>query len=446
MNRAGATSTNLDEHSGECVSGDACAVRSKRTLSTPGDGRGTRRAGKRPLWLLGLLAPASALLPSQLVLWTGMPIFWWSGVMVFFVIIPLIDVVAGEDGDNPSDDDIEEMQDDRFYRWCTYLFLPVQFLTLLVACWMWAFGTLAVVDKIGLAVTIGLVAGTGINAAHELGHRIEEHERWLAKVALAQTFYGHFYVEHNKGHHVRVATPRDPASARVGENLFVFLPRSVLGGLRSAWSLEMQRLDRRGIRRWSIRNNLLHTSLMSAGLFGVLALVFGPGILPYLLVQAAVGFLLLETINYVEHYGLLREKNERGRYVRCSPRHSWNSDRLCTNIFLYHLQRHSDHHANPGKRYQTLRSHDEAPQLPAGYATMVLLALVPPLWRKVMDRRVLAHYDGDITRANILPRRRKQVLARFGEPDTANRTTRTPGRDAVGRRRQAPRTRISSTR
>lgn len=370
-----------------------------------------RRGVKRYLWMLGLLAPASALLPSQLVMWTGMPIFWWSGVMIFFVVIPIIDAVAGEDGHNPSDEDIESMEQDRYYRWCTYLFLPVQFVTLLVACWMWAFGGLTVVDKVGLAVTVGLVAGTGINAAHELGHRIEQHERWLAKVALTQTFYGHFFVEHNRGHHVRVATPEDPATARFGEDVYTFLPRSVIGGLRSGWSLEKQRLARLGLRTWSIRNNLVHSWLMSLALFAVLALVFGPGVLPYLAVQAVVGFLLLEVINYVEHYGLLREKNARGRYVRTSARHSWNSDRLCTNIFLYHLQRHSDHHANPAKRYQTLRACDEAPQLPAGYATMVLLALVPPLWRRVMDPRVLAHYDGDVTRTNILPRRREKILA-----------------------------------
>lgn len=383
-----------------------------------------RRSGKRPLWLLGLLAPASALLPSQLVLWTGLPIFWWSGLLVFFVIIPMIDYFAGDDGDNPSDSDLDEMQNDRFYRWCTYLFLPVQFVALLVACWMWAYGGLAVIDKIGLAVTVGLVAGTGINAAHELGHRVEEHERWLAKVALTQTFYGHFYVEHNRGHHVRVATPEDPASARLGENLWFFMPRSVFGGFRSAWELETQRLDRRGMRRWSIRNNLLHSWLMSIVLFAVLAVVFGPGILPYLVVQAVVGFLLLEAVNYVEHYGLLREKNAKGRYVRCSPRHSWNSDRLCTNIFLYHLQRHSDHHANPGKRYQTLRSCDEAPQLPAGYATMVLLASVPPLWRRVMDPKVIAHYDGDVSRANILPRKRRALLDGRAAANGTNATSR----------------------
>lgn len=367
---------------------------------------------KRYLWMLGLLAPASALLPSQLVYWTGMPVFWWSGVLVFFVIIPIIDLLAGEDGHNPDASAADELQNDRYYRWCTYLFLPIQFIGLIVACWMWAYGGLSVVDKIGLAVTVGLVAGTGINAAHELGHRVEQHERWLAKVALSQTLYGHFFVEHNRGHHVRVATPEDPASARLGESVWTFVPRSAVLGLASAWKLEAGRLRRKGHSVFHPSNALLHTWLLSAVLFVTLMVVFGWAIAPYLLIQAVVGFVLLEMVNYVEHYALLRETNERGRYVRCAPRHSWNSDRLCTNIFLYHLQRHSDHHANPGKRYQTLLSCDEAPQLPAGYATMVLLAAVPPLWRRVMDPRVLDHYDGDLVRANILPRKRDRILAR----------------------------------
>lgn len=369
---------------------------------------------KRYLWMLGLLAPASALLPSQLVYWTGMPLFWWSGVLVFFVIIPVIDLIAGEDGHNPDASASEKLQNDRYYRWCTYLFLPVQFVGLFVACWMWAYGELNVVDKIGLAVTVGLVAGTGINAAHELGHRIEQHERWLAKIALSQTLYGHFFVEHNRGHHVRVATPDDPASARLGESVWTFVPRSTVLGLASAWKLEAQRLRRKGRSVASPTNALLHTWLLSVVLFGSLLIVFGWSIAPYLLLQAVVGFVLLEMVNYVEHYALLRETNDRGRYVRCSPRHSWNSDRICTNIFLYHLQRHSDHHANPGKRYQTLLSCDEAPQLPAGYASMVILAAIPPLWRRVMDPRVSAHYQGDITRANILPRKRARILARAG--------------------------------
>ena len=146
----------------------------------------------------------------------------------------------------------------------------------------------------------------------------------------------------------------------------------------------------------------------------VLIAVFGPALIPFVVIQAVFGFSLLESVNYLEHYGLLRQKTSSGRYERCMPEHSWNSDHLVTNLFLYHLQRHSDHHANPTRRYQTLRSIDGAPNLPSGYGSMIVLTYFPPLWRKVMDHRVLAHYDGDITRVNLDPRRREKILARYG--------------------------------
>ncbi|AXK88052.1 alkane 1-monooxygenase [Nocardia farcinica] len=371
---------------------------------------------KRHLWVLGLIAPASALLPSQLVLRTGWEVFWWVGPIIVLVIIPVLDWLVGEDGTNPRDEDYELLSNDRYYRWCTYLFLPVQLIGLVIAAAMWAGDELSFVDKLGLATTLGLVSGIGINAAHELGHRVEHLERWLAKIALAQSAYGHFFVEHNRGHHVRVATPDDPASARFGESLYEFLPRSVAGGFRSAVALESERLARKGKRWWSPHNHILQAWSMTVVLFGGLMLVFGWHILGWLVLQAVIGAALLETVNYVEHYGLLRERRPDGRWARCSPRDSWNSDRLVTNIFLFHLQRHSDHHANPGRRYQTLRSCDVAPQLPAGYASMIVFAAIPPLWRAVMDHRVLAHYGGDITRANIVPRKRARILAANGLP------------------------------
>ncbi|WP_228824208.1 alkane 1-monooxygenase [Nocardia blacklockiae] len=366
-----------------------------------------------------MLAPSCALLPSQLVLHTGYPVFWWLGPIVVLIVIPVLDWVVGEDGNNPSDEDYERLSNDRYYRWCTYLFLPIQLIGLGIAAYMWASDELSVVDKLGLAATLGFMSGIGINAAHELGHRVEHLERWLAKVALAQSGYGHFYVEHNKGHHARVATPSDPASGRLGESLWEFLPRSVIGGFRSGIRLERDRLHRRNLSWWSVHNNILQAWAMTAVLYAGLVLVFGPKLLPYLLLQAVLAAGLLETVNYVEHYGLLRSKRPNGMWARCSPADSWNSDRLVTNIFLFHLQRHSDHHANPGRRYQTLRSSQEAPQLPAGYASMILLAAIPPLWRRVMDPRVLAHYGGDISRANIAPRKRERILSSYGRTAAA---------------------------
>jgi alkane 1-monooxygenase len=371
---------------------------------------------KRWLWLIGLLVPVLVPAAYGLVAWTGWAAFWWFGPFFVFVVIPVIDVSLGLDKENPPDAAIAWLEQDRYYRWVTYLYLPLQYGGLVLACWLWATEPIAMswVGKLGLAVTVGCVSGIGINTAHELGHKTEDVERWLSRVALAQTVYGHFYIEHNRGHHVRVATPEDPASSRLGESFWAFLPRTVLGSLRSSWHLEKRRMDRRRLSVLDPRNDVVNAWLMSLVLFGVLVAVFGVGIVPWLLAQAVFGFTLLEIVNYLEHYGLRRNRVTGTRYERVRPEHSWNSDNLVTNLFLYHLQRHSDHHANPTRRYQSLRSEKGAPQLPWGYATMIVIAVVPPLWRRVMDHRVLEHYAGDVTRANIQPRRRATVLRRYG--------------------------------
>jgi alkane 1-monooxygenase len=372
---------------------------------------------KRYLWLMGLVVPSLAFAAWGLVTLTGWGLFWFLGPIVVFAVIPVIDLLAGLDRSNPPDDVIEALEEDRYYRWITYLYLPIQYAALVWACWMFTRPELSVVDKVGLATTVGTIAGIGINTAHELGHKKESHERWLAKIALAQSFYGHFYIEHNRGHHVRVATPEDPASSRVGETFYAFWPRTVLGSLRSAWRLEHRRLTRRHRHAVRLDNDVLNAWLMSAVLWGGLLAVFGIGVLPFLVIQAVIGFSLLEVVNYLEHYGMRRQRtgpDGTGRYERVDPSHSWNSNNIATNVLLYHLQRHSDHHANPTRRYQTLRDFAESPVLPTGYAGMIILALVPPLWWKVMDGRVLAHFDGDITRANIHPPARDRVLRRYG--------------------------------
>jgi alkane 1-monooxygenase len=365
------------------------------------------RKPRRYLWLLAAAVPA-LVFPSWLaVLATGLGVFWWTVPILAFVVIPLVDHLVGPDSENPADSVLAWLETDRFYRWATYLYLPNQYLSLAFACWLWSGGgwlTMSLVDKVGLMATVGLVGGLAINAAHDLGHTRERSERRLSKIALAQTCYGHFYVEHNRGHHVRVATAEDPASARFGESLYAFLPRSVAGGLRSAWRLEAARLAGIGKPRWTLNNDILNAWLISTALFTVLSVWFGPGVLPWLIAQAIVGFSLLETVNYMEHYGLRRQKLPSGRYERVRSAHSWNSSTVITNVLLFHLQRHSDHHANPLRPYQVLRNVDDAPQLPSGYSAMLLLAWVPPLWRRVMDPRVLDFYGGDIRLAALKPR------------------------------------------
>lgn len=368
------------------------------------------RDRKRYVWLLGLVIPTLVPLSSVLVATTGWGSFWWSGPILTFVVIPILDYFVGPDSENPPDSALARLEEDRYYRRTLYLYLPAQYASLVLACWLWSDRsplTLSDIDKLGLMLTVGGVAGVAINAAHEMGHQRASSERWLSKVALAQTGYGHFFVEHNRGHHARVATPKDPASARLGENVYLFHYRSIFGGLRSAWMLERRRLARRSRTPWTLSNDVLNAWLMTIVLFAVLVAVFGVHVLPWLLGQAAIGIYLLETINYLEHYGLRRQRGPNGAYERVRPAHSWNSNSVISNVFLFHLQRHSDHHANPQRRYQALCHAGDAPQLPAGYATMMSLALIPPLWRRVMDRRVLAHYGGDFRLAALNPRQSK---------------------------------------
>ena len=392
----------------------------RRTRPTQSDWKD----GKRYVWLLGTVVPSLVPAAWGLVNATSWGVFWWFGPIFVFGVIPLLDVLFGQDPTNPPEELISWLEQDRYYRWITYAFLPLQFASLTLAVWLWARGGMSVVDKVGLAFTAGAVCGIGINTAHELGHKREQVERWLSKIALAPTAYGHFYVEHNRGHHVRIATPEDHASSRFGETFWAFLPRVVTGSAASAWNLEKKRLLRSRKSAWTLRNDVLNAWLMTVVLWAAYVAVFGFGVLPYLLIVAVYGFSLLESVNYLEHYGLLRQKVADGsRYERVTPRHSWNNNNVVTNVFLYQLQRHSDHHANPTRRYQALRHFEESPQMPAGYATMVLLTYVPPLWRRVMDHRVLEHYAGDITSANIQPRKRDKVLARYGNAESAPQPT-----------------------
>jgi alkane 1-monooxygenase len=372
------------------------------------------RDRKLLLWPLSLIIPIMPLRTAALAGRDAPAVLWLMAPIIVFLIFPIIDTVAGLDRRNPPEDAVRRLEGRRYYRLVTYAFAPLQYLSLVIACGLWASGELRWWESLGLAMGIALAGGIGINTAHELGHKRPALERWLSKVILAQTFYGHFQLEHNRGHHAKVSTPEDPASARLGEHFFEFLPRTVIGSLRSAIRLERERNRRLGQSFWSPRNELLNAWAMSVVLFGGLIAWFGWSVAPWLALQAVLGFSLLEVVNYIEHYGLLRRRGEDGRYERCRPEHSWNAANVVSNVLLLQLQRHSDHHAYPTRRYQVLRHYDDVPQLPTGYAGMITLALIPPLWRRVMDHRVVEFYGGDVNRANLHPRRRQQLLARYG--------------------------------
>ncbi len=391
--------------------------------STASEAPTARRWRDRKLlfWPLALIVPLLPLRAAAMADQWG-PIGWWAALLIIFGVFPLIDTVLWRDRRNVPEAAESRVSSARYYRVLTYLYIPLQYASLVYACHLWATGELGWFEALGLAVTVGIVAGIAINTAHELGHKRPALERWLSKVALAQSAYGHFHLEHNRGHHQKVSTPDDPASSRLGESFWEFLPRTVVGSLRSAVRLEREREARLGQRWWSPRNELLNAWAMTVVLFVGLLAWFGWSIAPWLVVQAVVGFCLLEVVNYVEHYGLLRQRRPDGRYERCRPEHSWNASNVVSNLLLYQLQRHSDHHAFPSRRYQVLRHFDDVPQLPTGYAGMIVLATVPPLWRRVMDHRVVEFYDGDVTRANVHPRVRAKVLARWGAPAEAGAT------------------------
>lgn len=373
------------------------------------------REPRRYLWVLAATPPMLVYFSWLGVRVTGLGIFCWAGIILTFGVLPVLDHLVGHDADNAPDSVLAWLENDWFCRWATYLYLPSQYLSLAFSCWLWAGGgwlTMSFADKLGLMSTVGIIGGLAINAAHELGHTREQHERRLSKAALAQTCYGHFFVEHNRGHHVRVATAEDPASARLGESLYAFIPRSVVGGVCSAWGLEARRLKVMGKSRWTLKNDVLNAWLLSVGLFSVLTVWFGIVVLPWLLGQAVIGFCLLEMVNYLEHYGLRRQQLPSGRYERVTSAHSWNCSTVIANVLLFQLQRHSDHHTHPLRNYPALRHLDEAPQLPSGYSAMLLLALFPPLWRRVMDPRVLDFYRGDIRLAALKPKAGRRAIWR----------------------------------
>ncbi len=359
------------------------------------------RDPKRTMWILGLVVPFLPLVSIAAHEASG----WWPSLLLtpllVFVVIPIQDALIGVDNYNISDDHMDEIANSAYYRLLVQLYVPLQYLSYGVAVWWYVNRSLSTLEVVVSALSVGIVAGIGINAAHEMGHKSDRFRHRLSQIALAQSAYGHFFVEHNRGHHRNVSTPEDPASSRYGESFWAFLPRTVIMSAVSAWRLEADRMARLDRPTFYWRNKNLQGWAMSLALFGVTFAYAGFGIIGFVVIQAATGFFLLEVVNYLEHYGLLRQKLPSGRYEKCRPEHSWNSNYRVTNVFLYQLQRHSDHHANPTRPYQLLRNIDGAPNLPSGYATMILLAVVPPLWFRVMNPRVAEVYDGDLSKANL---------------------------------------------
>ena len=310
-----------------------------------------------------------------------------------------------------------QLSQDRYYRWLTFITVPLHFVTLIGCAWYAGTQDLSIWGVLALALVAGLTAGLAINTGHELGHKNSRLEKVLAKLVLAVPAYGHFSIDHNLGHHRNVSTHGDPASARMGESIYKFALREIPGALIEAWSIEKDRLQRRRVPPWHPNNQILQSYLLTAILSVGLIAVLGWVMIPFLIVHNVLAYWQLTSANYIEHYGLLRQKDDNGKYERCEPHHSWNSNHIFSNLVLFHLERHSDHHANPLRRYQALRHFDDLPQLPNGYFGVYLLAYVPWLWFRVMDKRLLAlpHVQGDLDKINICPDARPAIFLRYGQ-------------------------------
>jgi alkane 1-monooxygenase len=372
---------------------------------------------KRWFWTMSVLFPLLPLPGIALHAASGNELWLLLPLLLNFGLGPILDWILGEDRNNPPEALVMQLDQDHYYRRLTYATVPLHFVTLIGTAWYAGTQDMSVAGLIGLAFVAGMTAGLAINTGHELGHKNSRLEKWLAKLVLAVPAYGHFTIEHNLGHHRNVSTPGDPASARMGESIYKFAKREIPGAFKEAWAIELDRLKRRDRPAWHPNNQILQSYLVTAVLNIGLVMAFGWVMIPFLLLHHASAYWQLTSANYIEHYGLLRQKDENGKYERCEPRHSWNSNHVFSNLVLFHLERHSDHHANPLRRYQALRHFNDAPQLPNGYFGVYLLAYVPSLWFSVMDKRLLAlpHVDGDLDKVNLCPDARASLFLKYGQ-------------------------------
>jgi len=385
-----------------------------------GDGSVIRYTdGKRYLWAGALGYPLIALSALALYHFTGSELSLGLPFLFFYVIVPAADLIFGNDENNPPEEIVHELEADPYYRRLAWALIPSYFIVLAASAWFVGTQSLSLLGFLAVAVSAGIFAGTAITLGHELGHKRSPVDKLLARIVLAVPAYGHFVIEHNRGHHTQVATPEDPASSRMGESIYTFAVREMPGALRRGWRLEQERLERMGKPALSVENEVLQSWALTALVNVALIATFGWVMLPFLAIHHFFAWWQLTSANYIEHYGLLRSKRDNGRYEPCQPRHSWNSNHIVSNLLSLHLERHSDHHANPTRSYQALRHFDDAPELPGGYSAMFLLAYVPRLWFRVMDPRVMAWAGGDLEKVNVAPQKVAGLRERYGAIELA---------------------------
>ena len=306
-----------------------------------------------------------------------------------FVLIPLLEHFIPFTTRNFNEKEETDAAEKTRYDYFLWFSIPIQWGIIVYFLILVSRNNYSVFQLIGMTSAVGVCSGVlGINVAHELGHRSNKLEQFFSQILLLSSLYLHFYVEHNHGHHRYVATPKDPATARINENLYIFLMRSILGGYLSAWRIQRDLLYKAHLPFLSFQNTMLVFQLVQVLLLVVIFYFFGSLATMLFVTTAFIGIILLEIINYIEHYGLLRKEIRSGVYEKVQPWHSWNSDHVFGRIILFELTRHSDHHYKASRKYQVLRHFENSPQLPSGYPAMMLLSLIPSLWFRVMNPRV----------------------------------------------------------
>lgn len=306
-----------------------------------------------------------------------------------FVVLPVFELIFPVDTHNLNQNETENKLKNKLFDWLLYLNLPIVFGILILGLNAVTSMQLQTFEIVGLLISVGIVLGVnGINVGHELGHRQTTNERFIAKLMFLPSLYMHFYIEHNFGHHLHAATKEDPATARFNQTVYSFWFTSTIRQYISAWKIQNTLLKTHNRRFFSVKNDMFWYLVIEALFLLVIYLIFGPLGLLFSILSAVVGFTLLETVNYIEHYGLLRLKTKSGRYERVQEIHSWNSNHVIGRIVLYELTRHSDHHYKSSKKYQILDCHENSPQMPFGYPTSMVISLIPPLWFRLMNKRI----------------------------------------------------------
>jgi alkane 1-monooxygenase len=324
-----------------------------------------------------------------LLSFNGNALICWTPLLYTFFLIPFVELFIKADPKNL--DEVEEAlaKKNKAYDFILYAAVIMQYYSLWVFFNSLKQEQLSTIDITGRVLSMGLLcAAFGINVAHELGHRVNKMEQTFAKMLLLTSLYMHFFIEHNKGHHKHVATPHDPSTAKYNQSVYAFWPQTLIGTYLSAWKIANEEVGKKGKRWYSLQNEMLLFQIIQLLFLFAIYYFFGAISALLFIVAAFMGGLLLETVNYIEHYGLSRNTTSEEQYERVQPHHSWNSNHIIGRLMLFELSRHSDHHYLASRKYQILRSFDNAPQMPTGYPGMILLSLFPPLWFKIMHQQM----------------------------------------------------------